>query len=172
MFFPLLLWMVVWSVIAINNEIKETSVAPIFYSCIFGSLLILYCFSDFTNYTRLNIDNPKQANWTRVHWLKNGAAIMDKLGIPKNENILALNENSPNETLVYFDRKGYIYESGRWYDGNSIAVEPFMKERNLTIAVVETKAFRERILSDSLIFRNFSELYSDENATVLKLKTY
>jgi hypothetical protein len=162
-FFPFIIWMVLLSVLVLFNGIEESIYLPACKRGLWAALILLYCFSDFSTYKRLDPNDPEESYYSKVKWMQNGASILAGLKIPMTEHILVLNEHAPNRGLVYFDRKGYQF----WDNLNGDQIESFMKERHLRIAVCETKIIEEREHAEPGTFARFTKIYRDEQATVL-----
>lgn len=168
MVFPLIAWLSIVSVVVVFKYTSASENYKMLRRSIVASLLLLYCFADFHIYQRLNIDNPRHAPWIRVGWMKGGAKLLDNLGISKSEKILIIDEHSPNQGLLYFDRKGYVYYSDWWENCSRLNFEQFMKDKKISIAVADTKNIAKKESSDSTFFKNCDVLYKNECVTVFK----
>lgn len=170
MVFPLLGWLMINSAIILYSKMNGSPNYYMVKSSLIVTLLLLYCFANFSAYKRMNIEEPRIKDFTRTFWMRNGSEIMDKLMVPKTERILILNEMPPNQGLLSFNRKGYVFYSDRWNDTSAANIINMMKEKKLSIAVCETKRVFATKNINPQFYESFETLYRDEKATVFKLR--
>jgi len=170
MFFPLLAFLLATATIILHRQLADNARHRMVKSSLIATLLLLYCFANYSTYKRLNIYEPRNIEWTRTLWMKEGKKIMDSLKIPVTEQILVLNEMPPNQGLLFFDRKGYIFYHDRWTDAGADSIITMMKGKNLKIAVSESNRVAATEKANPQFYQRFETLYRDDKATVFRLK--
>jgi hypothetical protein len=170
MFFPLLAFLLSTAAIILHRQLAGNAQYAMVKSSLMATLLLLYCFANFGVYKRLNIYEPRIIEGTRTLWMKDGKSILDGLKIPATEQILVLNEMPPNQGLLFFDRKGYIFYHDRWTDAGADSIITMMKGKNLKIAVSESNRVAATEKANPQFYQRFETLYRDDKATVFKLK--
>jgi hypothetical protein len=101
-----------------------------------------------------------------VSWAEGGDRILAGLGIPKTERIFVLREEAPNVVLVYFDRKGYVSPSTKWYTMDSL--NAVMRRQDLNIAVLEGETGRYIMDNDPTFQSNFSVLTLNNKMAIFR----
>ena len=130
---------------------------------------VMFFFGDFYHHQRQRPDYPGFSAYYRTYWMTNASEFMDKMKIPFKEKIVVLNEPEPNLSLLYFDRKGYVVEPGRW--GKDIGfVQQLMKEKSLKYLVVEEKQRKELMSGSPGMFDNFELMAVQDQIALLKFK--
>ena len=170
MFFPLLAFLLSTASIIVHRQLAGNARSGMVKSSLIATLLLLYCFASYSTYKRLNIYEPRIIEGTRTLWMKEGKKIMDSLKIPTTEQILVLNEMPPNQGLLFFDRKGFVFYHDRWNDAGAENIITMMKGKNLKIAVSESNRVAATEKVNPQFYESFETLYRDDKATVFKLK--
>lgn len=168
-FLPFIAFAFLVSTIAIREQVEGQLARRAMRTGIFASLLIVSIFAGYRIELIMKPNYMPFAQWYRHYWMEKGAVIMDELHIPKEEKILALNELAPNLTLVYFDRKGYIYPWMDWDRKNAAAIEQYMHERNVKIMVCEDQIATGLENETAGIFHNFKLLTKKDQVAVYQL---
>jgi hypothetical protein len=169
-FYPLLVFALILSVLNLHKAFAAAP--PKLFKAVRiafpATMLLIFFFTDHQIYQRQTDSGPYWSPDHSFSWMQNGAQTLDSLHIPKKEQIIALDENSPNLTLVYFDHKGYNLDKPRW-NGNCDFAANWMQERHITLAVCKEETVR-RIMNDSSFIRNFNILSLKDSKGVIRLK--
>lgn len=157
------------SVLALNSVLGTSLAVRLLNVALVASMLIMFFFADFHTYRRFSDYYPPHSEFYRTAWMENGKKVVDRL-IPKSEQIVVLEEDAPNLSLVYFDRKGHVLSEGRWWHSKGYLVD-YMRDHDLQYLVVD-KGKRDMLLGkDSLTFASFQKLTDDEQVQVYRLHT-
>lgn len=107
---------------------------PRFRQALSGSLLLLSAYLAYSSVAtqagRMSDYHPPASNGYTHRWMRGGAAVLARAGVPAQARVLILGDWAPNTALVFFDRRGVT-----WL--------PYMPE--LTVANLE-----KRMSADSL----------------------
>jgi hypothetical protein len=101
--------------------------------------------------------------------MRNGAAVLDSLGIPGQAHIGILNEKPPNLSLVYFNRKGYVINK-EWWVERFVSAYDFFDQRGLKYGICQLSEFNRIILSDASYNDYFRTLYADKDFILFIVK--
>lgn len=155
-YFPLIMFLAMLAVIKIDRSKNANLV-----SSILGSLLAVILIISYRQTSdRLSDKYKGFSDYYNTEWMENGAAILEQYKIPKDEHIAVFNENPPNLSLIYFDRKGYAVNSQWWVERYESAAH-FMGMRNLKLGVIKKAEF-ERINQRDSSFYQYFEIIGDE----------
>jgi hypothetical protein len=169
-FYPLLAFALTLSILNLH---KAFAIAPskqgrVVRIALSATMLVIFFFTDHQLYERQTVSGAYSYPYYAYVWMQNGAKTLDSLQIPGKEQILALDESSPNLTLLYFDRKGYNLDRGKWYLDADLAAK-YMRERHINVAVCKEETVR-RLKDDTRFVRNFDILSLKDSKAVLRLK--
>jgi hypothetical protein len=168
--FPLLGYGLAVSVIYIWRSIEGSAGRKAIRLGALVTAVLICFFADYFITRRRAPDHMPYAQWARSFWMQGGAEVMDRAGVPKNETILALQENAPNLTSVYMDRNSLTYPWFLWDRANAGVVEQFMKEKSIRILVCHAKEIRDLEANSPGIFRNFDIRREEGQIMVMELK--
>jgi hypothetical protein len=165
-FFPMLAFALIASVIAIRKAIIYENGLRSFRIALFSSVLIIFFFADFHLHQRLM---PDYAGFKPgIPWAENGRQIMEELKIPRNEKLLVLNEGAPNIALVYFDRRGWNTIPEQWKD--MAQVKAIMQQLGARTVVCEESLGRVIKENDTTLASRFNSLALKDRVAVFQLK--
>jgi len=168
-FFPLLAFGLLTAMISIAREADSSvSAKRALRTALATGMLFIIFFGNFQVSQRISPDYQPHSQWYRSPWMEGGAKTLERLGIPRQEKLLVLNEYAPNLGLTYFDRKGYHLFPETW-DGDIRIVEQFMKEHHVRYMVMESSGANELMQINPGIFSSF-RILSNDRAAVLEIK--
>ncbi|SDY15202.1 hypothetical protein [Hymenobacter psychrophilus] len=105
-YMPLVITVVVLAVVVLNVYLVKVN----YLSLIWVPLLALFGITGYTEYQARITDPYKSfSEYYRYKWMEGGALSLAKQGIAKDSRILVLGEASPNLSLIYFDRRGIVW---------------------------------------------------------------
>ncbi len=116
--------------------------------------------------------SPNYAGFSEYYkykWMIGGEKILNKLSIPKDENILVLDEYAPNLGLMYFGRKGINYPYSKWKTDIGVITD-ILDKRKWRIVVIKSLTICDDENITSMVALHFETLYEDENKIILKYR--
>jgi MFS family permease len=164
-YFPLIMFLAMLAVIKIDSS---KNAKPL--SSVLGGLLALVLILSFVR-TRDRLSDRYRgfSDYYNTEWMKDGAGILEQYKIPKAELIAVFNENPPNLSLIYFDRKGYAVNNGWWVERYESAAH-FMGTRNLKVGVIKKAEFERINQSDSTFYQHFEVIGAEQSMVLFRPK--
>lgn len=166
-FFPLVAYMLVVSMIAIHKRFGLFSLKEVRIG-FFTALVFIFFFADHQVYNRLHCILDYDENYSSI-WLRDGASVADSVGIPRNERILIAGDSPPNLGLVYFDRKGYTLPPESFKEHIGYATQ-FMNKINVRYLIIRDTTFTKAILKERDALTPYEVLRVTRGKAILKLK--
>lgn len=165
--FPFLVLQAFWLNIVIKDKPFFTSLK--FKTLSTATFVVLILFSFVKTKERLGPKYRDFSNYYNTDWMKDGAKEIKKYSIPSDEYICVLNENPPNLSLVYFDRKGYALNRDLWGEKFESAYS-FFKEKKLVYGIVKYSEFKRIAEVDNTFNTYFHSFHTDSNMVLFKIK--
>lgn len=165
-FFPLLAFMLLISVLAIAEAIKTTKLLTVSVS---ATLLLLFFFADHQTYQRFHgLGVYYAGNNQSVTWMKKGRLLLQQLKIPTNEKIMVADEDPPNLSLVYFDRRGYTMPNS-WWQCRVPVIEEVMMEKKTPLLIMKAATLDSINQKDPNAFKDYQLVGLKDEVAVLRL---
>lgn len=167
-FLPLIAYCLVVAIIAIHKDLNERkSLAGIRLGLACVAIMIFF-FADHQHSLRIHMEGIYNQDY-ESKWLEKGKKALDELGVPANEHIAVADENPPNLSLVYYDRKGYALPKD--WNMDLSGIKKFMEENGVRTLVMKSDKLDEFRSKDSLVLgTNFVIIGQKEGKAVLLLK--
>ncbi len=165
-FFPFIVLHAFWFVISRERSAVKSYRNKVLFAAVTGLLLSI---SYFKTQQRLSPDYPGFSDYYNTKWMKNGAAVLDALGVSDQARIGVLNQNPPNLSLVYFNRKGYAI-SKDWWQERFESARHFFDQRGLKYGICQLAEFNRIVLSDASYRDYFQTIYTDHDLIVFTVK--
>jgi hypothetical protein len=165
-FIPFLAFCLLSAMLRLHETVRAKEGARTLNTALFVGTVILFFFADYQANQRLGNNYNGWGSSYNTDWLANGKELLNSVGIPKEEQIVVLNEPEPNLSLIYFDRRGYVIEPSRWGGYHFDLVKDLMREKRIKILVLKVRFAEEYLARDSTIFRNFDLLTTSDQIAV------
>ncbi|WP_276132938.1 ArnT family glycosyltransferase [Polluticoccus soli] len=165
-FFPLVAFAVLVSVIAIRKAIIYEDALRSMRIAMGASVLIIFFFADFHIHKRLKPDYGEFK--PGIPWAENGAWILQEANVPKNEKVVVLNEDAPNIALLYLDRRGWTIPSKQ--RENMAELKAIMRKLDATVVVCEEGLGRSIMENDTAVASLFKTLALKDRVAVFQLR--
>jgi hypothetical protein len=168
-FLPLIAYSIAVAIIAIHKDLEGRNRMPVTIGLL-CSVVIVFFFADYQNSLRVHMEGAYNDDYGS-RWLANGKEFLNELHIPVDEHIAVADENPPNLSLVYFDRKGYALPKD--WNMDLTGIKKIMDENAVHTLVMKAEKLNEFRSKDSLSMdSNFVILGQKEGKAVLRLKQY
>lgn len=166
MFFPLLAFLLVLSVLAIRQQLTPAFIRPVRA----GLLVVILCtffFADHQIYQRHKVTGIYYDSRFSKEWLYDAAKVLDSLQVPKEAPVLVV-DNAPNLGLLYCDRKGYNIPRNQVVDPLHLDhVRSLIREKKVPVVVAEAAVIDSIRTAGSTRLRDFT-VYTHKDLAVLR----
>lgn len=159
-FFPLIGLSLAISMIIIYNQVLSRKAMTVTRSVAFVVIAALIFFAKNAYHDKLSRFQPR--------WETNGAALLASLHISNDEHIIALDENAPNTSFIYFNRRGYQFPNGKWIDMHNV-YDIMANVLHLRTVVCRRSLGTALIKSDTAMY-HFNTLALKDSIAVFQLK--
>ncbi len=164
-FFPILILLLLLTIFLGHAFIRNKYVLN-------GGALVLILIMLFTGYRhhllRMSDTYKDFSNYYYYPWMLNGREIINQAGIPKDARLLVLSTNAPNETLVYFDRRGVVWGTGDNFVPDRQAITDKLNTFGLHFILINKPDFERLISRYPDFLQYFAPVINNEQFLVLK----
>ena len=115
---------------------------------------------------RMSDYHPPASLYYTHRWMRGGAALLQKVGVPPKAQILVLEDYSPNMALVFFDRRGRIMAT-YLPDTKLAAIVEYMSALGLQYVIMKPEAYARLNPERAALTEGF-EVLSEQPVAVLK----
>lgn len=143
---------------------------PIMNNILSMVVVLLLVISYIKTQDRLSPQYRDFSTYYNTDWVKNGASTLNKLSISHKEKIVVLNENPPNLSLVYLDRKGYVL-SHDWWGGQVESAYNFFEQNGISYGVCKRAEYDKITASGQDFLHYFQLMYTDKDMVVFRKKS-
>jgi hypothetical protein len=118
---------------------------------------------------RERMSEPYQAfsNDYTYHWMMGGATALTNAGVPPQATLLVIGSGAPNLSLVYFDRRGLVWNPDRQNLPPSALLQQ-MTQVGLDYLIMPRPVFEEMRARYTDLLTTFSEFTANGQYVVLK----
>lgn len=109
------------------------------------------------------------SEWYRSPWYEGAEEKLTKLNISKEEKVACVSESAPNLSLVYMNRKGFVF-APEWWGNDFNYLTNLSNEYGFNFIVSAKDYWIKNVINNQRNYENFQLIFEDEKLVVLRKK--
>jgi hypothetical protein len=136
--------------------------------CLFGAVVLALLIPGLRQYrARMGDSYLSFSDYYTYRWMQGGAKGLASAGVPANATILVIGSGAPNLSLVYFDRRGLVWNPDRTQLPPTVLLSK-MNEFGLDYLIMSQPVFQEMKSRYPDLMTTFAQFSATEQYVVLK----